>query len=62
MGGIELLATKFGKRDDKFFNKNQAIVIENVLLTSFAWLSKPIALTRREIIVIRRRKGGKSIL
>ena len=35
---------------------------KNVLLTSFAWLSKPIALTMRDIMVVRRRKGGKSIL
>ena len=34
----------------------------DVLLTSFAWLSKPIALTMRDIMVVRRRKGGKSIL
>ena len=35
---------------------------KDVLLTSFAWLSKPIALTMRDIMVVRRRKGGKSIL
>ena len=35
---------------------------KDVLLTSFAWLSKPIAITMRDIMVVRRRKGGKSIL